>query len=83
MEQKSTKQSSEFAGPAQVFINQDLERNRKKPEQLMNELELLSVPLIEFLNKNFNPHCRIEINTDLIKVVEDVVGVPKNYLTRE
>lgn len=77
MEQKSTKQSSDFAGPGQVFINQDLERNRKKPEQLMNELELLSVPLIEFLNKNFNPHCRIEINSNSIKVVEDTLSIPK------
>ena len=71
----------EFTGPATVKIKQDVKQ--KDPIQLMDELEVLAAPLIEFLNNNFNPHCRIEITQDLTKVVEDVIGIPKNYRTGE
>lgn len=72
-----------FTGPARIVISQYPDRGRKEQTELMDELELLSAPLIEFLNSNFNPHCRIEITPDSIKVIEDVIGIPKNYLTRE
>ena len=65
----------EFTGPAQVLINKEVELE-KNTVQLMDELENLSEPLIAFLNRNFNPHCRIEITQDLIKVVEDALGIP-------
>jgi hypothetical protein len=55
-----------------------LEQNRKKPEQLMNELQLISAPLIKFLEDNYNPHTRIVIDYDSIKVVTDVLGMPNN-----
>ena len=67
----------EFTGPARVLINKEAERVRKDSVQLMDELENLSVPLVEFLNNNFNPHCRIEITQDFTKVIEDVIGIPK------
>ena len=60
-----------------------LDRSRKNSDQLMNELELISAPLVEYLKNNFNPHCRVEITFDSIKIVQNVMGVPTNYLTRE
>ena len=33
------------------------------------ELEQLATPLIEWLNKNYNPHCKIIIDTNSIEVV--------------
>lgn len=69
----------EFTGPARVKINQ----KQKDTVQLMDELEELAAPLIDFLHNNFNPHCRIEITQDLTRVVEDVIGIPKNYRTGE
>lgn len=66
----------EFTGPARVLIHKEVEQVGKNPVQLMNELEKLSAPLIEFLNDNYNPHCRIEITQDSIRVVEDLIGIP-------
>ncbi|WP_419962069.1 hypothetical protein [Psychrobacillus sp. BM2] len=55
-----------------------LEQNRKKREQLMDELELISGPLIKFLEVNYNPHTRIVIDFESVKVVTDVLGIPNN-----
>lgn len=60
-----------------------LDRSRKNSDQLMNELELISAPLVEYLKNNFNPHCRIEIDSTSIKVVEDVIGIPIRELSKE
>ncbi|MEK5432651.1 BC1881 family protein [Lysinibacillus sp. FSL R7-0073] len=71
----------EFTGPARVKVNSNAKKAEKDPVQLMDELEVLVAPLIKFLHNNFNPYCRIEITQDSIKVVQDVISVPKNYRT--
>lgn len=73
----------EFTGPAQVLINKEARQESKNSVQLMDELEVLVAPLIEFLRANFNPHCRVEITQDFTRVVEDVIGIPSNYRTGE
>ncbi|KOY81544.1 hypothetical protein I6G82_08565 [Lysinibacillus macroides] len=52
--------------------------DRKNSKQLMDELELISAPLVAFVKDNFHPHSRIEITSDSVKVVEDVIGIPIN-----
>lgn len=37
--------------------------------QAMKELEMLSAPLIEWLNKNYHPHAKIIIDCDSAEVV--------------
>lgn len=39
-------------------------------------LKTLSMPLKEFLVKNFNQHCAIIINADGVKVVQDEMYAP-------
>ncbi|MEK4425465.1 hypothetical protein [Solibacillus sp. FSL K6-1523] len=67
----------EFNGLAQILIHKIVKQDEKKSVQLMDELEVLAAPLIEFLHNNFNPHCHIEITQDFTRVVVDVIGIPK------
>lgn len=40
------------------------------------ELEKLARPLVEFLQKNYHPHCQIVIDNERVRVVEDAVSTP-------
>ncbi|MEW9575827.1 hypothetical protein U9K47_10335 [Bacillus toyonensis] len=42
----------------------------------MDELEKLSRPLVEFLQKNYHPHCQIIIGSETIRIVEDMMSLP-------
>ena len=42
----------------------------------MNELEKLSRPLIRYLEKNYNPHTKIEITKNGIKVLTEEISIP-------
>ena len=46
----------------------------------LKELEEAAKPLMEFLKKNFNPHCRIIVESHSAEVVESVAGV---HITEE
>lgn len=41
----------------------------RKMKEKQKELEQIATPLIEWLNKNYNPHCKIIIDTNSIEVV--------------
>ncbi|AEW58607.1 TPA: hypothetical protein ACOQ34_005668 [Bacillus cereus] len=42
----------------------------------LEQLEMLAKPLVNLLRENHNPHCQIIIDSDRVRIVEDVVGVP-------
>lgn len=42
----------------------------------LEQLETLAKPLIDLLKEQYNPHCQIIIESDRVRIVEDVVGVP-------
>lgn len=48
----------------------------------MKDLEKLSRPLIEYLEKHYNPYTKIEITKDGIKILEEKISIPniKNKL---
>ncbi len=46
----------------------------------MKELEELAKPLNKWLQKNFNPHCRIIIEYYGAVVTQDEIGVPFEIL---
>lgn len=50
-------------------------------EQL-KKIKELSRPLIEYLQQNYNPHTSIIIESDRIKVVEDLMCTPIFYNER-
>lgn len=50
-------------------------------EQL-KKIKELSRPLIEYLQQNYNPHTSIIIESDGIKVVEDLMCTPIFYNER-
>lgn len=58
-----------------------LNQNRKNIEQM--GVLLISAPLNKFLEDNYNPHTRIVIDLDSVKVIADVLSSPKNYRTGE
>lgn len=41
-------------------------------EEIRKELLEISKPLVEFLRKNFNPHCKIIIDDEYVELVEGV-----------
>ena len=45
---------------------------------IFKEFEWLCQPVIEFLNKRFDPHCYAIINEGHIKVVTDLLGMPQS-----
>lgn len=42
----------------------------------MNELVRLSQPLVELLQNSYNPHCKIVIGFEGLKIVEETCSVP-------
>jgi hypothetical protein len=42
----------------------------------IEQLETLAKPLVNLLREQYNPHCQIIIESDRVRIVEDVVGVP-------
>lgn len=42
----------------------------------LEQLETLAKPLVNLLREQYNPHCQIIIESDKVRIVEDVVGVP-------
>jgi hypothetical protein len=48
----------------------------EKPKELFEELEELSKPLLDFLDKYFNIKCSVIINCDNIKIVSDELSIP-------
>lgn len=42
----------------------------------LEQLETLTKPLANLLREKHNPHCQIIIDSDRVRIVEDVVGVP-------
>ena len=45
---------------------------------LSKELHDLSLPIIQWLRKNHNPHKAVIITVDHSKIVEDQIGIPFN-----
>ena len=45
-------------------------------EEKIKELKELSKPLVEWLEKNGNPHTAILIEMDSIKILETTYGIP-------
>lgn len=48
-------------------------------ENKFNELKELCKPLVEFLNKNCDPHTKVEVSMDFIKVVSEKLSIPNMY----
>lgn len=48
----------------------------KYSDEKMKLLEEMAQPLVEFLNKNYNPHTSIIIANERIVVIEDVLSIP-------
>lgn len=44
----------------------------------MDELEKISLPLIDYLKNNYNPHTEIVIKMDSVEVKQNVAGIPIN-----
>ncbi len=42
----------------------------------MDELEVLSKPIVEYLRKNYNPHVVIVITYDNVLVSENTMSIP-------
>jgi hypothetical protein len=45
----------------------------------MEELEILTAPLIDWLRKHHNPHTAIYISWDYVSVKHDGMGIPFPY----
>lgn len=45
-------------------------------EEKIKQLKEISKPIIEFMQKNYNPHTTVIINEDSIKVVSDELRIP-------
>ena len=45
-------------------------------EEISKELEILANPLIRFLEKNYNPHCKILIDNEKVVIMQDVISTP-------
>jgi hypothetical protein len=48
----------------------------EKSIEIFEELEKLSKPLLELLDKYFNMNCSIVINYDNIRIVSDELSIP-------
>lgn len=44
----------------------------------ISKLEKLCKPIVEYLNKNHNPHCQVIISDESIKLVAVEIGIPIN-----
>ncbi|WP_179864196.1 hypothetical protein [Bacillus cereus] len=42
----------------------------------LEQLEALAKPLINLLREEFHPYCQIIIDSDRVRIVNDVVSVP-------
>ena len=42
----------------------------------IDEVEKLCTPIVEYLEKNYNPNCTVIINSDKIKLVVDEISIP-------
>ena len=42
----------------------------------IQEIEKLCAPIVEYLEKNYNPHCMVIINDSHIKLVSDEISIP-------
>lgn len=51
--------------------------------QQMNELERLSKPLLEWINDNCHPHCKIIIEPARIEVWEGIVSIPNEEYIKD
>jgi len=49
----------------------------------LEQLETLAKPLVKLLREKHNPHCQIIIESDRVRIVEDVVGVVPALLNGE
>ena len=45
-------------------------------DEIIEELKETSKPVIDFLNKYYNMHATVMINTNFIRVVKDDIGIP-------
>jgi len=57
--------------------------NNEKREQKTKEFLALCKPLNEWLQKNYNPHSKIIIETDHAEIVEGLMGVPFKVVESE
>lgn len=46
-------------------------------EQEFKELEELAKPVVEYLKKNYNPMCKVEITTNSIEIFSTEIGIPE------
>lgn len=42
----------------------------------IKEIEQICAPIVEYLEKNYNPHNTIIIKSDSIKLVSDEISIP-------
>ncbi|EJV42180.1 hypothetical protein IEK_05846 [Bacillus toyonensis] len=42
----------------------------------IEQLETLAKPLVDLLKEQYDTHCQVVIDSDRVRIVEDVVGVP-------
>ncbi|WP_297429581.1 hypothetical protein [Clostridium sp.] len=45
-------------------------------ESPVQELEEICKPVVEYLKKNYDPHCTVVITDSHIKLVRDEIGIP-------
>lgn len=54
----------------------DFEERRKADEKQMEELKEASLPLLEFLNKHYDPMCYAIVTEGNVQIVRGEMGVP-------
>ena len=45
-------------------------------KKLIEEFKVLCKPLNDWLQKNYNPHTKIIIETDHAEIVQELIGIP-------
>lgn len=49
----------------------------------IEELKNLCKPISDYLKKHYNPHTSIIIDNDRVRLIEDVIYIPTNYIEEE
>ena len=51
----------------------------EKLKKRFEELKALAIPVQKWLAKNYDPHCKIEIDITGVEVVSGEMGIPLEY----
>ena len=57
--------------------------NKAKARQAADEIELLALPLINYIRKNMDPYSKIEITDDAVKVYSTELSIPIEFIIHE